>query len=71
MIPWIKNSSKVVASGDEYAVEIYNKYNKQQMPCFALTDQEITSIVACVTAEGGSSATATAGAGRLLEMLAK
>jgi len=24
LIPWIKNSSKVVASGDEYAVKIFN-----------------------------------------------
>ena len=53
LIPWIKNSSKVVASGDEYAVAIYNKYNKQQMPSFALSDKEITSIVAYITAEEG------------------
>ena len=58
LIPWIKNSSKVVASGDEYAVAIYNKYNKQQMPSFALSDKEITSIFAYVTAEEGK---ATAG----------
>jgi mono/diheme cytochrome c family protein len=51
LIPWIKNSSKVVASGDEYAVAIYNKYNKQQMPSFALSDQEINSIFAWVTAQ--------------------
>ncbi|SFQ73253.1 cytochrome c3 family protein [Hymenobacter arizonensis] len=60
LIPWIKNSSKVVASGDEYAVAIYNKYNKQQMPSFALSDQEITSILAWVNAEEGK-ATATSG----------
>jgi mono/diheme cytochrome c family protein len=51
LIPWIKNSSKVVASGDEYAVALYNKYNKQQMPSFALSDKEITAIFAYVTAE--------------------
>ena len=60
LIPWIKNSSKVVASGDEYAVAIYNKYNKQQMPSFGLSDKEITSIIAYVTAEEGK-ATAIAG----------
>ncbi|WP_083321107.1 cytochrome c3 family protein [Hymenobacter glacialis] len=60
LIPWIKNSSKVVASGDEYAVAIYNKYNKQQMPSFALSDSEVTSILAWVTAEEGK-AVATAG----------
>jgi len=51
LIPWIKNSSKVVASGDEYAVALYNEYNKQQMPSFALSDKEITAIFAYVTAE--------------------
>jgi mono/diheme cytochrome c family protein len=54
LIPWIKNSSKVVASGDEYAVALYNKYNKQQMPSFALSDKEITSIIAWVTSQEGA-----------------
>ena len=53
IIPWIKNSSKVVASGDEYAVALYNKFQKQQMPSFALSDKEITSIVAYITSEEG------------------
>ena len=53
IIPWIKNSSKVVASGDDYAVALYNKFNKQQMPSFALSDKEITSIVAYITSQEG------------------
>ncbi|MFC7667949.1 cytochrome c3 family protein [Hymenobacter humi] len=53
LLPWIKNSSKVVASGDEYAVAIFNKYNKQQMPSFALSDQEVNSILAWVTSQEG------------------
>ncbi len=53
ILPWIKNSSKVVASGDDYAVALYNKFNKQQMPSFALSDKEITSIVAYITSEEG------------------
>ncbi|MBF9220047.1 cytochrome c3 family protein [Hymenobacter ruricola] len=53
ILPWVKNSSKVVASGDAYAVELYNKFNKQQMPSFALSDKEITSIVAYVTSQEG------------------
>ena len=61
LIPWIKNSSKVVASGDDYAVALYNKYNKQQMPSFALSDKEITSIFAYITAEEGKAAAPTAG----------
>lgn len=54
IIKWVKNSSKVVASGDEYAVKIFNEYQKQQMPSFALSDAEITSIVAWVKSQEGS-----------------
>ena len=61
LIPWIKNSSKVVAGGDDYAVALYNKYNKQQMPSFALSDKEITSIFAYITAEEGKAAAPAAG----------
>ncbi|RIY12228.1 cytochrome C [Hymenobacter rubripertinctus] len=54
IIPWIKNSSKMVAAGDDYAVKIYNQYQKQQMPSFQLSDAEITSIVAYVTSQEGA-----------------
>lgn len=50
ILPWVKNSSKLVASGDEYAVAVFNKYGKQQMPSFALSDKEIASIVAYLNA---------------------
>ncbi|WP_331144665.1 cytochrome c [Hymenobacter sp.] len=59
LIPWIKNSSKVVASGDEYAVKIFNQYQKQQMPSFQLSDQEITSILAYLKTESGAMARAS------------
>ena len=52
----MKNSSKVVASSDEYAVKIYNQYQKQQMPSFQLSDEEIKSILAYITAEEGKAA---------------
>lgn len=55
ILPWVKNSSKVVGSGDEYAVAIFNKFNKQQMPSFALSDKEITSIVAYINAQEATS----------------
>ncbi|WP_236943147.1 cytochrome c3 family protein [Hymenobacter sp. PAMC 26628] len=61
IIPWIKNSAKVVASGDEYAVALYNKFQKQQMPSFGLSDKEITSIVAYITSQEGQPATAVTG----------
>ncbi len=54
IVPWVKNSSKVVASGDEYAVALYTKFNKQQMPSFALSDKEIASIVADINSEEGA-----------------
>ncbi|WP_243636011.1 cytochrome c3 family protein [Hymenobacter edaphi] len=60
IIKWVKNSSKMVASGDEYAVKIFNEYQKQQMPSFALSDAEITSIVAYVKSEEGKGGGATA-----------
>jgi len=65
IIPWIHNSSKVIASGDEYAVKLFNDYGKQQMPAFPqLSDKEITSIVAWVTSqEGGAKQQTTADGG--------
>ena len=54
ILPWVKNSSKVVASGDDYAVVLFTKFNKQQMPSFALSDKEIASIVAYISLEEGA-----------------
>ena len=53
ILPWVKNSGKVVASGDDYAVALFTKFNKQQMPTFALSDKEITSIVAYISSNEG------------------
>ncbi|WP_198979093.1 c-type cytochrome [Hymenobacter sp. BT523] len=53
ILPWVKNSSKVVAAGDDYAVALFTKYNKQQMPSFALSDKEITAIIAYVESQEG------------------
>lgn len=53
LLSWVKNSSKVVASGDEYAVRIFNQYGKQQMPSFQLSDLEIRQILAYVKSEEG------------------
>ena len=53
ILPWVKNSSKVVASGDEYAVSLFNKFNKQQMPSFTLSNQEITFIIAYINSQEG------------------
>lgn len=58
---WIRNSSSVVASGDPYAVGIFNKFNKVQMSNFPnLTDADIDGILAYIDK---SSAPATAAVG--------
>ncbi|WP_243635835.1 c-type cytochrome [Hymenobacter edaphi] len=54
IIKWVKNSSKVIASGDEYAVKIFNQYQKQQMPSFALSDEEIGQIITYVRSQQGT-----------------
>jgi len=49
---WIRNSSLVIASGDKYAVDLYNKFNKAQMTPFpTFKDQEITAVLAYIDAE--------------------
>ncbi len=66
-LPWlinfIKNSQKVIQGGDEYAVNLYNQYNKTVMPSFAYSDEEITSIIAYVKAESSAAAAPQATAG--------
>lgn len=64
-VPWIKsfirNSQQVIQSGDAYAVNIFNEYNKTVMPSFNFSDEELNSILAYLknetenpTAGGGS-----------------
>src|SRR5689334_10018526 len=49
---WVKNSAKVIASGDAYAVGIYEKYKKSQMTAFTtLKDEQIMQILAYIQAE--------------------
>jgi mono/diheme cytochrome c family protein len=46
---WVHNSAKVIASGDKYANEIYNKWGKTAMTAFPnLSTQEIDAIVTYV-----------------------
>jgi mono/diheme cytochrome c family protein len=66
-LPWlirfIRNSQQVIQSGDAYAVELYNKYNKTQMPSFQLSDDEITSMIAYLKSESeGGAVTGPVGA---------
>ncbi|MBA4054333.1 MAG: cytochrome C [Marivirga sp.] len=49
---FIKNSAGVIASGDDYAVKLYNEYNKTQMTAFSsLKDEDIMNLLAYIQAE--------------------
>lgn len=59
---WINNPMGVVNSGDKYAVDLYNKYNKTQMTAFPnLGDADVKAILAYVKAAGAAPATPAAG----------
>lgn len=46
---WIRNPAEVIATGDPYAVQIYNKYQKIQMSSFVnLTNDDIDGILAYI-----------------------
>ena len=46
---WIRNSQAVIASGNEYANSVYNRFNKSPMNPFPnLKDEEIASILAYI-----------------------
>ena len=48
---WINNPAAVISSGDKYAVELYEKFNKTQMTAFpAYGDAEIGNILAYIKA---------------------
>lgn len=44
----VKNSQKVIDSGDEYAVALYEEYNNVAMTPFDFSDEEILSIIAYI-----------------------
>ena len=48
---FIRNSQKVIQSGDPYAVDLYNKFNKTQMPAFNFKDDELLALLAYIKAE--------------------
>ena len=61
---WVKNSQAVIASGDPYAVKIYNEYAKAQMTSFPnLSEDDIKGIFAYVDQAATAPAPAAAAAG--------
>lgn len=61
---WIHNPAAVIASGDKYANEIYNKWNKTNMTAFPnLKNDEIDAIVQYVNDYKAPVATTPSGGG--------
>ncbi|WP_229213867.1 c-type cytochrome [Dyadobacter psychrotolerans] len=61
---WVKNSQAVIASGDPYAVKLYNEYSKAQMTSFPnLSDDDIKGIFAYVDQAATAAAAPAAAAG--------
>lgn len=49
IVTWVNNPQKVIASGDKYAVDLYNKFNKTQMTAFPnLKEEDIKAILSYV-----------------------
>ena len=62
---FVKNSQKVINSGDSYAVKLYEEYNKTQMTSFdTFSDEEILSIVAYIKDESAKEPQAAGGDGQ-------
>lgn len=61
LISWTKNSQALIQSGDADAVAIYNQFNKQAMPSFAFSDDEIKSIFAYIDSGKGAVSAPVAG----------
>ena len=60
---WVRNSAKVIASGDKYGVALYSEYNKSQMTAFtSYKDDQIMAILAYVKAEADKPDAPAAGA---------
>jgi mono/diheme cytochrome c family protein len=85
IVKWVHNPQAVIASGDKYANDLYNKFNKAAMtPYPNFSEAQIKSIVAYVDAanaapaapaagaapaEGGAAAPAAQSSGGMLEIL--
>ncbi|MES2520983.1 MAG: cytochrome c3 family protein [Bacteroidota bacterium] len=52
IVKWVHNPQAVIASGDKYAVDLYNKFNKAQMtPYPGYSEAQIKSVVAYIDAQ--------------------
>jgi mono/diheme cytochrome c family protein len=54
LVTWVQNSARVIASGDEYGVKLFNDNGKQQMPSFPqLSEKDVKDIIAYVSQQQG------------------
>lgn len=61
---WVQNSPGMIAAGDEYAKEVYEKWNKVQMTAFpSFTNEDIDAILDYVAEEGARLEAGTGGVG--------
>lgn len=51
LVAFIINSQRVIQSGDEYAVNLYNQYNQTLMPSFDFSEGEVLNILAYIQDE--------------------
>lgn len=52
IIPWVNNPQKVIASGDKYAVDLFNKFNGAQMTAFPnLKPDDVKAILSYIDAQ--------------------
>ena len=52
IVKWVQNPQAMIASGDKYAVDLYNKYNKAQMTAYpGYSAAQITSVIAYIDAQ--------------------
>ena len=66
-VKWIQNSQELVKAGDEYAVKIFEEYNKTVMTANAVSDEEALAIIQYIKLEGERAVEAMAGAGGGME----
>ena len=63
IVKWVHNPQAVIASGDKYANELYNKFNKAAMtPYPNFSEGQIKSIIAYIDASNAAPAAPAAGA---------
>lgn len=56
LLSWIRNSQKLIQSGDEDAIAIWEEYKKTAMPAYPFSDEEITSLLSYVKVESSKEA---------------